>query len=146
MAKKFKLQSVLNYRRTLEDQARQQLSESQRYKQQLLDEFQQHQRHLGQLDAELKERQQEGLTVAEIDLFEAQIQHRRRQMVSLQQQLEVLERRILQEREELLQAAREKQVMEKLKDKQEEEYRRELARKERNVLDEISLRNKGDLT
>ena len=36
--------------------------------------------------------------------------------------------------------------MEKLKDKQEAEYMKELSRKEREMLDEISLRNKGDKT
>ena len=146
MAKKFKLQSVLNYRQTLEDQARQRLSDSQQHKQRLETDLHQHQSQLKQFDAELKDRQLEGLTIDEIQLFESQIEHRRRLMVRVQQQLEKLERRILQEREELLQAAREKQVMEKLKEKQEEEYRQELARKEREVLDEISLRNKGDLT
>jgi len=144
MAKKFKLQSVLNYRRTLEDQARQQLSSSQQQKNQLELELHQHQFALQQLDSELKERQLEGLSIAEIDLFEAQIDHRRRLMVALQQRLEELERQIQQEREELLAAAREKQVMEKLKEKQEEEFRREQARLERNLLDEISLRNKGE--
>lgn len=146
MAKKFKLQSVLNYRHSLEDQARQQLTGSQQRKLQLEEELHQHQARLQQLDAELKMRQQEGLTVAEIDLFESQILHRRRLMASGQQQLEQLERQILREREELLQVARDKQVMEKLKEKQEAEYRQELARKERDILDEISLRNKGDLT
>jgi len=144
MAKKFKLQSVLNYRRTLEDQARQQLSSSQQQKNQLESQLHQHQLALQQLDSELKERQLEGLSIAEIDLFEAQIDHRRRLMVALQQRLEELERQIQQEREELLVAAREKQVMEKLKEKQEEEFRREQARLERNLLDEISLRNKGE--
>ena len=146
MAKKFKLQSVLNYRHTLEDQARQQLSGSLQQQGQLEAELQRHQNQLQQLDEELKTRQLAGLSIAEIDLFEAQIHHLQGLMVALQQRLEQLHRRIERERAELLQASREKKVMEKLKEKQEEEYRREQARLERNLLDEISLRNKGDLS
>ena len=146
MAKKFKLQSVLNYRQSLEDQARQLLADSMQRRQQYVELLQQHQQRRQQLVDELEARQREGLSIADIELFEGQIAHRRQLSLAVQQQLEELERQIQQQREELLNASREKQVMEKLKAKQEAEYRRELARKEREILDEISLRNKGDGT
>jgi len=144
MAKKFKLQSVLNYRQSLEDQAQQQLAASLQRKGVLEAELQRQRDALQQHDAELKERQQDGLTVAEIELFETQIQHCRRLIEHLQGQLQRLDRQIVGQREELVNAARDKQVMEKLKAKQEAEYRKELNRKERQILDEISLRTKGD--
>ncbi len=146
MAKKFKLQSVLNYRQTLADQAQQQLSSSLQRKSQLEEQVQQQQNSFQQLDLQLKEKQQQGLSVAEIDLFESQILHRRRQIIQLQEQLAPLERQILAERQALMSAARDKQVMEKLKDKQQAEYQQELSRKEREMLDEISLRNKGNIS
>ncbi|NOY13970.1 MAG: flagellar export protein FliJ [Deltaproteobacteria bacterium] len=146
MAKKFKLQSVLNYRRSLEDQAQQLLATSLQHKGELVAELECRRTALKQYDRELKRRQQEGLTVAEIDIFETQIHHCRRLMEQLQQELERLERQIISERKELLNAARDKQVMEKLKDRQEAEYRKELSRKEREILDEISLRSKGDMS
>lgn len=144
MAKKFKLQTVLNYRQSLEDQAQQVLATSLQRKKELEAELQRQQKKLQQHDSELQQRQREGLTVAEIELFETPIQHCRCMMKQLRQQLDGLERQIISEREELLNAARDKQVMEKLKDKQEAEYRQELNRKEREILDEISLRSKGD--
>ncbi|MCK4502679.1 MAG: flagellar export protein FliJ [Desulfuromonadales bacterium] len=144
MAGKFKLQSVLNYRQSLEDQAQQVLTASLHRQQQLLEQRQQQQQKLQQSDSELKQRQQEGLTVAEIDLYEGQIYHCRRIIEQLQQQLEQLAPQIEAERKMLLHAARERQVMEKLKEKQDAEYRQELSRKERVMLDEISLRNKGN--
>jgi flagellar protein FliJ len=146
MAKKFKLQSVLNYRQSLEDQARQLLADSMQRRQQHVEVLQQHQERWRQLADELEVRQREGLGIAEIELFEGQLAHRRRLIQAVSQQLELLEREIQQQRAELLLASQEKQVMEKLKAKQEAEYRRELARKEREILDEISLRNKGDGT
>lgn len=142
---KFKLQSVLNYRQTLVDQAQQQLSSSLQRKTQLEEQLLQQQDGFQRLDQQLKEKQKEGLPVAEIHLFESQILHRRQQILRLQEQLAPLERQILAERQQLMSAARDKQVMEKLKDKQQAEYRQELSRKEREMLDEISLRNKGDL-
>jgi flagellar FliJ protein len=146
MAKKFKLQTVLNYRQTLTEQAQQQLSHSLQRKSQLEEELQQQQNQFQQLDQQLQEKQQQGLSIAEIDLFESQISHRRRLIVQLQKQLESLKRQILAERRLLLSAARDKQVMEKLKENQQAEYQQELSRKERGLLDEISLRNKGDIS
>lgn len=143
MAGKFKLQSVLNYRQSLEAQAQQLLATSLQRHNELETQRQQQLQQLQQHDDELQRRQQEGLTVAEIDLYEAQIQHCRRLIADIQKRLQQLDRQILAERKELLHAARERQVMEKLKDKQEAEYRQELSRKERVMLDEISLRDRG---
>ncbi|MCW8860601.1 MAG: flagellar export protein FliJ [Deltaproteobacteria bacterium] len=144
MAGKFKLQSVLNYRQALEDKAQQVLTASQQKRAELEEQLAQQKTSLQQHDCELKQRQQDGLTIAEIDLFESQIHHCRRLMTELRDHLEQIDQRIVCEREALLQAAREHQVMEKLKEKQEAEYRLELSRKERAELDEISLRNKGE--
>ncbi|MCK4620959.1 MAG: flagellar export protein FliJ [Desulfuromonadales bacterium] len=142
MTKKFKLQSVLNYRQSLEDRAQQLLMTSLQHRSTLEEALEQQRNALRQHDAELKRRQQEGLTIDEIDLFESQIRHCRRMSADLQQQLQRLERQIVSEREELLSCARDRQVMEKLKEKQDAEYRQELSRKERAMLDEIGLRNK----
>lgn len=146
MAQKFKLQSVLNYRLSLEGQAQQVLTASLQEKNGLEAELQRQQDLLQQHDAELRARQQDGLTIAEMELFEVPIQHCRRLIDLLLQQRARLERRIAGEREELLARARERQVLEKLKEKQDAEYLKELNRKEREMLDEISLRNKGDFS
>jgi len=144
MAGKFKLQSVLNYRQSLENQAQQLLAASLQRQNELETQLQQQRQNLQLHDGELKQRQQEGLTVAEIDLYESQIQHCRRLIKDIQGRLQQLDQQIVSERKELLHAARERQVMEKLKEKQEAEYQQELSRKERVMLDEISLRDKGN--
>lgn len=144
MAAKFKLQSVLNYRQSLEDQAQQVLTASLQSRKELEQQFQEQGLALGRYDGELRKKQSEGMTVAEMELFESQIYHCRRLMADLQQRLETLDRRIDEERRELHEAAQNRQIMEKLKEKQEAEYRQELTRKERDMLDEISLRYKGE--
>ena len=149
MAGKFKLQTVLNYRQSLEDQAQQVLSTTLQRQSEFDLKLQQQQQNLhqydrDQYDRDLKQRQQEGLTVAEMDLYESQIQHCRHLIKEIQSHLQQLEQQVIVERTELLHAARERQVMEKLKDKQEAAYQQELSHQERVMLDEISLRNKGN--
>ena len=146
MAERFKLQSVLNYRQSLEDQAQQQLVATQQQRRDTEARIQARQQAMQSYDQELRRRQQEGLTVAEMELFESRIQDSRRQIEDFREQLRLLDRRIAEQRRQLLAAARERQVLEKLKDKQNAEYQRELSRKERAMLDEISLRNQRDPT
>lgn len=144
MAGRFKLQSVLNYRQSLEDQAQQVLAASLQRRQVIEEQLSQQHEALSGYDGELRRRQREGMAVAEMTLFENRIHHCRRLMAELKQALRQLDRQIEAERDALKKAAQDRQIMEKLKEKQEAEYRRELSRQERVMLDEISLRQKGE--
>jgi len=144
MAWKFKLQSVLNYRQSLEDQAQQVLTASLLTQRQLKEQRQQYQHDLNSNDLELKQRQQVGMTVAEMDIYEGRIYYCRNSIKKIDGLLLHLVRQIEDERQALLVVARDRQVMEKLKEKQEAEFHQELARTERIMLDEISLRSKGN--
>jgi flagellar FliJ protein len=143
MTKKFKLQSVLNYRSILEEQAQQALALSQQQQQELTAAIATQQQELNDQDEALKQRQEQGLTIAEIDIYESRISHCRQCSAQLQQQLTRLERKIVKQREALLETARDRQVMDKLKERQDAEFRHQEERKERIQLDEINLRNKG---
>ncbi len=74
MAYKFKLQSVLNYRQILEDQAQQQLSSSLQQRLELQQQMTRVAERLMQTDRELKLKQQKGMDIADLTLFEDQIQ------------------------------------------------------------------------
>lgn len=144
MAKQFKLGSVLNYRISLEEQAQHALAKSLQRQRDLLVAVDEQQQELQEQDRQLRLRQQEGLTIAEIDLYEGRIDHCRRCCVALQAELEELEQQIHAQRDALLQAARDRQMLDKLKERQDAEFRQEQERKERAHLDEISLRSKGN--
>ncbi|MBV5350178.1 flagellar FliJ family protein, partial [bacterium] len=60
-----------------------------------------------------------------------------------QRRVEALDRILEDRRDELVQATKEKKVMERLKQKQEEAFRREQAYKEGLLLDEIATQKKG---
>lgn len=143
MAKKFKLQSVLNYRTTLEEQAQQALALSRQHHQELIAAIAAQQQELNDQDQALKQRQEQGLTIAEINIYESRINHCQNRSAQLHRQLVKLEQKIAKQREALLKAAQDRQVMDKLKERQEAELRREQERKERIQLDEISRHNKG---
>ncbi|MFO7766005.1 MAG: flagellar export protein FliJ [Pelovirga sp.] len=145
MARRFQLDSVLHYRTSLEDQAQQALALSLQKQRDLLTAIDEQQNELQEQDRQLKALQHKGLAIAEIDLYERRIDHCRRRCAQLKAELQQLEQKICQERDTLLQAARDRQVLDKLKDRQETEFRLEQERQERLQLDEISLRNKRNM-
>ncbi len=143
MAEKFKLQTVLKYRKILEDQAQQRLSELLAAEVRLQQQIDETRARLGQLGAQLQQKQQAGLTILELRLYEDQIDHYRQQNEHLQIQQKELTQQLNERRQELLIAARERKIIEKLKEKQLAEYLRKMDSRERVMLDEISLRQKG---
>jgi len=144
MAQKFKLQTVLDYRKILEDQAQQKLAETLQAQTDLQQQNQAIAQQLASVVAQIEQKQSEGLSVMELQLFEDEIFHLRQKQSRLKEQLEQMTLMLNQCRLELMHAMRERKVIEKLKDKQLAEYLRKLDQKERILLDEISLRRKGD--
>ena len=144
MAEKFKLQTVLRFRKTLEEQAQQRVAELLSVESGLKARQGEVNSHLDKLSGQLLQKQQQGLSILEFRLYEDQLDHHRQQSEQLQKQLEEMALLLNESRQELLIAAREYKIIEKLKEKQLAEYLRELDRKERIMLDEISLRQKGD--
>ncbi len=144
MAEKFKLQAVLRFRKTLEEQAQQRVAELLSAEAGLKARQGEVNSHLDKLSGQLLQKQQQGLSILEFRLYEDQIDHHRQQSEQLQKQLKEMAQLLNESRQELQVAARECKIIEKLKEKQLAEYLRELDRKERIMLDEISLRQKGD--
>jgi len=143
MAEKFKLQAVLKYRKTLEEQAQQRMAEVLSAESGLKQKQGETNAHLESLSVQLLQKQQQGLSILELRLYEDQIDHYRQQAELLLKQLAELTELLNESRQQLLIAARERKIIEKLKEKQLADYLRKLDRKERIMLDEISLRQKG---
>ncbi len=144
MAEKFKLQAVLKYRKTLEEQAQQRVAELLNVESGLKAKQGEVSSHLDTLSGQLLQKQQQGLSILEFRLYEDQLDHHRQQSEQLQKQLKEMALLLNESRQKLQVAARECKILEKLKEKQLAEYLREFNRKERIMLDEISLRQKGD--
>lgn len=144
MAKQFKLQNVLNYRKILEDQAQQKLAETLQVQSDLHQQSQAATQQLELVIAQVEQKQGEGLSIMELQLFEDEIFHQRQRQTRLAEQLDQINLILNECRLELMHAMRERKIIEKLKDKHLAEYLRKLDQKERVMLDEVSLRQKGD--
>ncbi len=139
MAKGFKLQSVLKHRGLLEDLARQRLAETLSREQALRAEMDRVRSGIESLQVELCQRQMHGISVQDLLLYEAHIDHRGKQIAELKRQTKRTQDDVAGCRMALCQASQDKQLLENLKDKKMAEHRRLLHAQETRQLDEIAL-------
>lgn len=139
MKNQFKLQPVLNYRQTLEDQAKQDLGRCLQKEAELMEAIQVEEQDLGALYRNLERRQQQGISVDELLLYHHRISSKIEQLAHLADRMDRLRDQIVRKRETLADAARDKKLLEKLKEKKNLQFQQELKRRETAVLDEIAV-------
>ena len=137
--KRFKLQTVLNYRQILENQAQQRLAESLDAEGALIAAVASEERELQTLHAELAQRQQEGITLRDLVLYRNRIGHKIEELARFTDRLAELRGEIERRRQSLKEACQEKKLMEKLKEKHEEGEMLRLRRQENALLDELAV-------
>jgi flagellar protein FliJ len=135
----FKLQPVLNYRQTLEDEACQRLAQAIEREAPLQRQLVDSRERLHYLCGELDDRQRTGIAVAELMLHKARIHGVGERIKERERELERLQREIAEYRQALCAASRDKKLLEKLKEKVVEEQRQFQNRQETILLDEIAL-------
>lgn len=141
MTKKFKLQPVLNYRQTLENEAGQRLAQGLEREEILQRQLAENRARITALGRDLDERQRVGIAVAELMLHTTHIEGAHERSKQLEQGLARLQREIVDHRQVLWAASRDKKLMEKLKEKIGEEERQFQNRQETILLDEIALQD-----
>jgi flagellar FliJ protein len=137
--KRFKLQSVLDYRQILENQAQQRLAESLDAEAALIVAIEAEEKELQNLYVDLAKRQQEGISLHDLTLYENRISHKIEQLALYADQLAELRQEIERRRHALKEACQEKKLMEKLKEKHEEAEMLQLRRQENALLDEVAV-------
>jgi flagellar FliJ protein len=140
MTKNFKLQSVLNYRRIREAEARRRLAEALEHERFIRRKIAENRDRLGTLCRELEDRQQQGISLADLLLHMARIEDVEARLKNMEKDLERFRREVEDSRESLCEASRDKKLLERLKEKREEEQGQLINRQENIALDEISLR------
>jgi flagellar FliJ protein len=141
--KRFEMQQVLGYRTELEKMRKQEFATAKQHLDAACDLLEQEKTEAAQLAEEFSERQQQIDSIFEMQLYADFFTRKREDVKEQQRRVDALDRVLEDRREELLQATKEKKVMEQLKEKQEKAYRREIARKESLLLDEIATQKKG---
>lgn len=139
MRKKFSLQAVLEYRKILEDKARQRHAQAVAAVEQAEQEVAGAECALTDLCRSMEDRCAAGVSVQDLLWCEDGIQRQRDLVTRLRARFAELDREVGKRREELVHAAKEAKLLENLKEKHEERCREALRSEEKVIIDEIAV-------
>ncbi len=137
--KPFSLETVLRYRKRLEDIAKNRLFKAQSEKQLVQDKLRQEQTSYTDLIETLDRRQTEGIEILDLIRYDEQIHFTKNRIIAIKKTLSEKTARVVVERERLIQRSKERKIMEKLKEKQNLNWQEHLNKKEAAQLDEIAI-------
>jgi len=137
--KPFSLDTVLNYRKRLEDIAKNRLFEAQSEQHAVQEKLTQEETSYTDLLNTLERLQAEGIEILELIRYEDQILFTKNRIVAIKKTLAEKISRVVAERDHLIQRSKERKIMEKLKEKQNASWREHLDKKEAALLDEIAI-------
>jgi len=139
---RFKLQSVLDYRRITEDQAKQRYAGALQAESAILEKVEAQQAGLESLYQSLDSKKKEGISPDELRLYEGRISLLIKILAELSEELSRARQEATARQQDLLEASREKRLLEKLEERHREERAREALRQENIFLDEIAVQKK----
>ncbi|MEW6379319.1 MAG: flagellar export protein FliJ [bacterium] len=138
--KRFHLQSVLEYRQSLEEEAQREFSELQSN---LVREVELGSRIQGQIAAwqeKFRGRQHQSIYSAEIDLYQKFLSFLTDEAARQREKIRSLELAVEEKRQILLEARKEKKIMDRLKEKTLSLWEKEMLKEEQKTLDERAIR------
>lgn len=139
--KKFKLQSVLDYREVLENQAIQAFSLAQEEETALRSDYDREREKLADQVEEFEVMQSKGIPSSEYLLYQKYIDRLKERVVSLEARVERARIETEERHAALCQASMDKKHLEKFREKHLDSEKRQAEIKERRFLDELALRN-----
>lgn len=137
--KPFTLDAVLNYRKRLEDIARQRFVEAERIRETIRKKLMSEQETFGELCAEAELLQAEGITVSELIRYEERISYLKKSIQAIRKTLAEKEEIVAAEKKNLTTRSKGRQVLERLKEQQNTDWGEYLSKKEASMLDEIAV-------
>jgi len=138
----FKLEQVLVYRREMEKLRKQEFAAAKRGLEQANQELEREEGLVEILTQEFQRFQHDMDCIDDMRMYSAFFA-RKREIISRQKvRIEQLDQAMNEKRSDLMEASRGKKVLESLKEEKAAEFRQEMATKERNFLDEISIQKK----
>jgi flagellar FliJ protein len=143
-AKTFELERVLVYRREMEKLRSQEFIAAKQGHELASQELQQEELSVKELTNTFSCSQSEIASIDEIRMYADYFARKRAEIKVKREQVEQLDVVMNDCRMDLLEASRDKKVLESLKDKKKLEFQKEMAHKERNFLDEISIQKKSE--
>ena len=137
--KPFAFNTVLAYRKRLEDIAQQRLAEARKVLDGVQKKLREEQSNLTHLIKTTELLQTEGINITELVRYEDQILRVKANIKAIEKNLADKAERVKQEQHNLLRRAKDRQIMEKLKDQQDSAWKAYLDKKEMAMLDEIAI-------
>ena len=140
--KVFELEQVLVYRREMEKVRKQEFAASKQVLEQADQELKREEELVDILTQEFQRCQQDIECIDDMRMYSDFFARKRETIGQQKEQIEQLGHIVNEKRSDLMEASKEKKVLESLKEKKAAEFRQEMATKERNFLDEISIQKK----
>ena len=137
--KPFAFHTVLNYRKRLEDTARQRLAEAKKAVDAVAKKLGEEQDALAALIHKKERLQEEGINIMELVLYEEQITRAQANIKAIEKNLLDKTEIMHQEQQHLLRRAKDRRIMERLKERQDIAWKAYLDKKELAMLDEIAI-------
>ena len=141
--KTFELEQVLTYRKEMEKLRKGDFAVAKRGLEQANQELQREEELVELLSKEFQRCQQEIGCIDDMRMYSDFFSRKREEIKQHCERIEILDQIMNEKRYDLMEASKEKKVLELLKEKKAAEFRQEMAAKERNFLDEISIQKKG---
>lgn len=135
----FKLQTILDVRKTIEESALYEFSEQQKALNREIEQLHAIERQKAVLLEELRSIQGKTVNVSEIKMKNADSKHCRKRETLQKKRVEEAAKKVDEQREALLDAAKKRKAMEILKTKQHEKYLSEIDLIERTASDEMTI-------
>lgn len=140
--KTFELEQVLVYRREMEKLRKQEFAAAKQGLEQASQELKREEELAELLSQEFQRCQQDIGCIDDIRMYSDFFARKREEIKQQKERIEQLDRIMNEKRSDLMEASKEKKVLESLKEKKAAEFRQDMATKERNFLDEISIQKK----
>ncbi|GAB6192674.1 flagellar export protein FliJ [Desulfocastanea catecholica] len=136
--KPFSLQTVLDYRKRLEDIAQYRLMEAKTIQETIQKKLNEELHALALFIDEIEKLQAEGIDITELMRFEERITARKSNIQAIRRNLTEKSALVKKEQQNLIDRSRERQIMDQLKDTQNKAWKVYLNKKEAAMLDEIA--------
>ncbi len=136
--KPFNLDTVLDYRKRLEDIAIHRLAEAKRQEKIIQQKLDEDNRHLAALIKETAQLQNEAISILDLINFENRILFLKKNIHSVKTKLQEKSKNRNRMQENLVEKSRNRQILASLKDQQNRSWKKHLDKKEVAMLDEIA--------
>lgn len=141
--KPFSLDTVLNYRKRLEDLAKNRFLEAKRVHLIIQDKFISEKNSLHSTITTCATLQTEGIEITKLILFEEKITAGQKNLAAIKKTIQEKKQLVEKEKQNLLQRSRDHQVMKRLKHDQNISWKQYLDKKEAAMLDEVAIMRHG---